>query len=73
MFNEHRMVCASERSSSLSTFVWAAHSQYDTINAARSTEIFLSDNPDSIIGIKAAAARRRFKVGVGAAIDFGIC
>ena len=43
-----------------------AHSQNVTIGEARWIDIFESTNPASMIGIKAAAARRRLISGVGA-------
>ena len=42
------------------------HSQNEAINEARLVDIFESIRPDSMIGIKAAAARRRLISGVGA-------
>jgi len=50
----------------------AAHSQNDAINAARSTDNLNSARPDSIIGIRAAAARNRFNSGEGMGRDLGI-
>lgn len=42
----------------------AAHSQKEAMSAARSAEIRESARPDSMRGIRAAAARRRFSAGV---------
>ena len=40
------------------------HSQNEAMSAARSTEILDSSKPDSMMGIRAAAARRRLISGV---------
>ena len=42
-----------------------AHSQNEAMSEARVVDIFESIKPASMIGIKAAAARRRFISGVG--------
>lgn len=59
-------------SSGLSEVRFDANSQNDAINDARSTDNFESAKPASIIGTRAAAARRRFNSGVGGGINFGI-
>jgi hypothetical protein len=41
-----------------------AHSQKEAMSAARSAEIREAARPDSMRGIRAAAARRRFSAGV---------
>ena len=47
-----------------------AHSQKEAMSAARSAEIREAARPDSMIGIRAVAARRRFSAGVEGASGF---
>jgi hypothetical protein len=58
----------------LSEIISVAHSQNVTIEETRWVDIFESIKPASMIGIKAAAARRRFisGVGMGKWVIFGI-
>ena len=62
-------------SASLTTFgssegCSTVHSQNDAINEARSMESFDASKPDSMIGIRAAAALRRLISGDGGGIWF---
>lgn len=50
----------------------AAHSQKEAINAALSADNFESASPDSMKGIRAAAARNRFNSGEDGGKDLGI-
>lgn len=52
--------------------IWAAHSQKEAIKAARSADNLDSFRPDSMMGIRAAAARNRFSSGDGRGRDLGI-
>jgi hypothetical protein len=65
-------VSASLTASGSSGTFSVVHSQNEAMSAARSMESFDSSNPDSMMGIKAAAARRRLMAGVDGGIWFGI-
>ncbi len=65
-------VCASLIASGSSGTFATAHSQNEAMSAARSTESFDSNKPDSMMGIRAAAARRRLISGVDGGIWLGI-
>ena len=49
-----------------------AHSQKEAMSAARSAEIRESARPDSMIGIRAVAARRRLSAGVEGRVGFNM-
>jgi len=63
-------VSASLTTSGSSEGCSTVHSQNDAITAARSIESFEASNPDSMMGIRAAAALRRLISGVGGGICF---
>lgn len=71
-FSPQPTVAASFTTSGSSDGFSTAHSQNEAMSAARSMESRESAKPDSMIGIRAAAARRRLISGVERGIGFGM-
>ena len=71
-FSPPPAISASVTTSGSSGTFSIVHSQNDAISAARSTESFDASKPDSMMGIKAAAALRRLISGDGGGIWFGM-